>query len=76
MIKTKMTKAQILRFIAEKEANAWDGYKLFKGSSEPVAAIFKEEWLQMHRLLRDLEGGIANYDDSMKRAVYNPSAIG
>jgi|OM-RGC.v1.036076593 hypothetical protein len=53
--KTRLTKSQILEYLAEREAEAWKSYKMFKDDSPTVAEIFRQEWNQTYRIINDLK---------------------
>ena len=55
MIKTALTKAQILELIEARKTHAWDCMKLF-GEDSHVYPIYEREWYEMTKLIRDLEG--------------------
>lgn len=53
--KTRLTKSQILEYLAQRESEAWKAYKMFKDDSPSVAEIFKNEWHQTYRIINDLK---------------------
>lgn len=57
--KTKLTKSQILEYLAQREAEAWKSYKMFKDVGSPeVAEIFRQEWNQTYRIINDLKAAL------------------